>query len=101
MADTRSTAASELEIRRHLDRFIPSAGSDPHVWIAPISAREDEDEKWLDIGPLEAVRRAYPNIGKIIKNWTPSHLRTTGAVLNLTPEIRCMVALIGESKKHG
>jgi hypothetical protein len=95
-----TAAATEAEIRRHLEQFVPPLGSEPHVWISPVNARENETEKWLDIGPLDAVCQEYPAIADILRQWYPGPNRTTGGILNLTPEIRCWVTLIGDCR-HG
>ena len=89
-------AKSELAIRRHLARFCPPVGGEPHVWVAPIAATAQDTEQWLDIGPLDAVCRDYPDVAKILRGWFPTRLLSSSGILNLTSTLRCQVALIGE-----
>lgn len=95
----RAHALAEHTIRRHLERLCPPIGSEPHVWVAPINATHHDGEQWLDVGPLDAVCRDYPDVADILRRWIPMPHFGASGVLRLTPDLRCQVALIGEARR--
>lgn len=99
VAAPRLGAAPEFAIRAHLEMFCPPAGSEPHVWVAPLSASTSDREQWMDIGPLGEVCQAYPLAADILSRWMPCASLSLSGTVTLTPTLRVQASLIGESRR--